>query len=190
MVVAIAVTIATVATVWVLMTEPAWYLRSTLPLRYTEIIETHACNYDLEAPLVAAVIRNESGFDAAAESSAGAVGLMQLTPDTGQGIADRTGGGRWTTDDLLDPELNVRYGSWYLNHLTDVFADADDPVVAALAAYNAGQGTVRGWLDEQGGGLSITDIRFAETRAYVREVLADTARYEAAYPDLEAAGCR
>ena len=77
-------------------TEPRWYERLRYPLRYEELITGHAENYRLEPQLLAAVIYQESKFDADARSASGAVGLMQLLPETGQGIADRTGGDEWT----------------------------------------------------------------------------------------------
>lgn len=146
--------------VYVLETEPRWYERLRYPLRYEEIIVGHAENYRLEPELLAAVIYQESKFDPDARSSSGAVGLMQLLPETGQGIADRTGGEHWQPDDLLNPELNVRYGSWYLRHLLDKYGDEG----LALAAYNAGQSNVDEWRAHGGG------IRFAETRHYVARV--------------------
>jgi soluble lytic murein transglycosylase len=85
---------------------------------------------------------------------------MQLLPETGQGIADRTGGNTWTPEDLHNPELNIRYGSWYLRHLLDKYGDE----TLALAAYNAGQANVDRWRDEGRG------IQFAETRHYVARV--------------------
>ena len=145
---------------YVLETEPRWYERLRYPLRYEQIVRGHAENYGLEPQLVAAVIYQESKFDADAVSSSGAVGLMQLLPETGQGIADRTGGDEWTPDDLHSPELNIRYGSWYLRHLLDKYGDEK----LALAAYNAGQTNVDRWR-EQGVG-----IQFAETRHYVARV--------------------
>jgi soluble lytic murein transglycosylase len=145
---------------YVLQTEPTWYQRVRYPLRYEEIVTGHAANYRLEPQLVAAVIYQESKFDADARSSSGAVGLMQLLPETGQGIADRTGGNAWQPDDLLDPELNVRYGSWYLRHLLDKYDDER----LALAAYNAGQTNVDRWRAEGVG------IQFDETRHYVERV--------------------
>ena len=145
---------------YVLQTEPTWYQRLRYPLRYEQIVAGHAANYRLEPQLVAAVIYQESKFDADARSSSGAVGLMQLLPETGQGIADRTGGDAWQPGDLLDPELNVRYGSWYLRHLLDKYGDER----LALAAYNAGQTNVDEWR-ERGVG-----IQFDETRHYVDRV--------------------
>ena len=147
--------------VYVYETEPQWYERLRYPLRYEQIVRGHADNYGLEPQLVAAVIYQESKFEADAVSSSGAVGLMQLLPSTGQGIADRTGGTGWQERDLLDPELNVRYGSWYLRHLLDKYGDEE----LALAAYNAGQTNVDRWREEGVG------IQFAETRHYVERVL-------------------
>lgn len=153
--------------------EPTWYLRMRYPLRYEQIIRGHAENYRLEPTLLAAVIYQESKFDPDARSASGAIGLMQLLPETGQGIADRTGGESWQPDDLLDPELNVRYGSWYLRHLLDKY---EGNVETALAAYNGGQGNVdRGVL-------------YPETREYVARVTELQRIYERAYGPALAAG--
>jgi peptidoglycan lytic transglycosylase len=146
---------------WVVEAEPDWYLRARYPLEYEQIVSAHARNYDLDPALLAAVIYAESRFDPDVESSAGAVGLMQLLPDTAKGIALRTGGDGFVVSDLLDPEINVRYGSWYLDHLRDSY---DGDVRLALAAYHAGQGNVDEWL-AQGSG-----IVFPETQDYVDEV--------------------
>ena len=141
-------------------TEPAWWARLWHPLKYEQIVRGHARNYRLDAALLAAVIEQESKFDATAKSSSGAIGLMQLQPDTAKGIALRTGGARFRVADLYDPEINVRYGSWYLRHLLSKYGNER----TALAAYNAGQRNVDEWL-EQGRGIT-----FAETRAYVDNV--------------------
>ncbi|MDE3024966.1 MAG: lytic transglycosylase domain-containing protein [Acidobacteriota bacterium] len=141
-------------------TEPPWWARLWYPLRYTQIVRGHAANYHLNPALLAAVIEQESKFDPNARSSAGAVGLMQLTPQTAEGIAQYTGGARFTLSDLTNPELNVRYGAWYLRHLLDKYHDER----TALAAYNAGQENVDRWrrLHEA--------VQFPETRAYVDRV--------------------
>jgi soluble lytic murein transglycosylase len=140
--------------------EPSWYYRLRYPLSYEQIVRGHARNYRLEPALLAAVIYQESKFDAEARSDAGAVGLMQLRPETAKGIALRTGGSRFRVEDLTNPEINVRYGSWYLRHLLDKYGEEE----AALAAFNAGQGNVDRWR-EQGKGIA-----FAETRHYVDRV--------------------
>jgi soluble lytic murein transglycosylase len=85
---------------------------------------------------------------------------MQLLPSTADGIALHTGGTNFRRSDLYDPEINVRYGAWYLRHLLDKYDDERD----ALAAYNAGQDNVDRWLAGGSG------IRFSETRAYVDKV--------------------
>ncbi len=151
------------------VTKPAPYARLLYPLEYEAIVRGHARNYRLDPALLAAVIYEESRFDASARSPSGAIGLMQLLPETAKGIALRTGGTRFRVEDLGDPELNVRYGSWYLRHLLDRY---DGSVEKALAAYNAGQGNV-----DRG-------IEFEETRAYVRDVLATRDVYARSYPQL------
>lgn len=140
--------------------EPSWYYRLRYPLAYESIVRGHAENYALDPALLAAVIYQESKFDTEARSEAGAVGLMQLQPDTARGIALRTGGSKFRVDDLTNPEINVRYGSWYLRHLLNKYDDER----LALAAFNAGQGNVDRWREEGKG------IAFAETRHYVYKV--------------------
>jgi soluble lytic murein transglycosylase len=98
---------------------------------------------------------------------------MQLLPSTAQGIATHTGGTRFRISDLFDPEINVRYGSWYLRHLLEKYGDER----TALAAYNAGQDNVDRWRADGGG------IRFSETRAYVDRVEELKTIYRRAYGD-------
>jgi soluble lytic murein transglycosylase len=142
-------------------TSPPWYERIRYPLRYQEIVRGHARNYGIDPALLAAVIYQESKFDAEATSPSGAVGLMQLTPETAKGIAIRTGGSAFRVSDLRNPEINVRYGCWYLRHLYRKYGEWR----LVLAAYNAGQGNVDRWLQQERG-----QIPFAETRAYVDRV--------------------
>jgi len=144
----------------VLHRQPAWFERLRYPLRYQAIVRGHAHNYRLDAALLAAVIYQESKFDAHARSSSGAIGLMQLLPATAEGIALHTGGSRFRISDLDNPEINVRYGSWYLRHLLDKYGNEQ----LALAAYNAGQHNVDTWRAAGEG------IQFSETRAYVSRV--------------------
>ena len=153
--------------------EPAWYARLRYPLEYEPVVRGHARNYRLEPALLAAVIYEESRFRADARSPSGAIGLMQLMPDTARGIALRTGGSRFRLADLYDPEINVRYGAWYLRHLLDKYGD----LPTALAAYNAGQRTVDEWRRIGRG------IAFRETRGYVRAVLETREVYARVYAD-------
>jgi soluble lytic murein transglycosylase len=160
------------AFVYLQKTEPVWWARIWYPLRYASIVRGHAENYDLDAALLAAVIEQESKFRADAKSSAGAIGLMQLQPATAKGIALRTGGSKFVLADLYDPELNVRYGAWYLHHLMQKYRDER----LALAAYNAGQLNVDRWR------RAGQDIQFPETRAYVDKVERLKGIYRRAYP--------
>jgi len=141
-------------------TQPGWWERLWYPLRYEQIVRGHARNYSLDPALLAAVIYQESKFKADARSSSGAIGLMQLLPGTAEGIAVHTGGSAFRVDDLYDPEINVRYGAWYLRHLLQKYGDER----TALAAYNAGQDNVDRWRRAGRG------IQFSETRAYVKRV--------------------
>jgi soluble lytic murein transglycosylase len=141
-------------------TSPPWYERIRYPLHYSEYVRVHAREHRLDPALMAAVIYQESKFHPTVESSSGAIGLMQLTPATARGIAIRTGGSAFRTSDLYNPEINIRYGAWYLDNL---FAKYHDERLV-LAAYNAGQGNVDKWLAHG------QPIQFAETRAYVARV--------------------
>jgi soluble lytic murein transglycosylase len=152
---------------------PGWYARLRYPLEYGQIVAGHASNYGLDPALLAAVIYRESKFEADAVSDSGAIGLMQLLPDTAKGIALYTGGARFEVDDLYDPEINVRYGAFYLRRLLRKYGDVE----LALAAYNAGQANVDRWLARGEG------IAFAETREYVKDVLELRGIYRRAYGD-------
>jgi soluble lytic murein transglycosylase len=147
----------------------------TLPLRHDDIIRQQAAEKDLDPSLIAAVIYEESKFREDERSSAGAIGLMQITPHTAHAIARLSGGTAFVTGDLSDPEINIRYGSFYLRHLLDHYNGNE---VAALAAYNAGTGNVDRW---GGADLTLDAIRFPETRAYVVDVLAKRQEYRDKY---------
>jgi soluble lytic murein transglycosylase len=141
-------------------TMPPWYERIRYPLRYSEYVRVHARQHHLDPALLAAVIYQESKFSSSAKSSSGAIGLMQLTPTTAEGIAIRTGGSAFHTSDLYDPDINIRYGSWYLDNLFKKYRSER----LVLAAYNAGQGNVDDWRAHG------EPIQFAETRAYIKRV--------------------
>jgi soluble lytic murein transglycosylase len=146
----------------------------TLPLKHEDIIRQQAREKDVDAALIAAVIYAESKFDDA-ESSAGARGLMQITPDAAKFIEKQSGGTTFELEDLSNPEINIRYGTFLLSELLERY-DGDE--AAALAAYNAGPGNADEW---GGSGLSVGDIPFPETRAYVEEVLAKQDEYRREY---------
>jgi soluble lytic murein transglycosylase len=142
----------------------------TVPLRHEDIIRQQAERFDLDPALIAAIINQESGFSDST-SHAGARGLMQITPDTADTIETLSGGETFVYDDLSNPDLNIRYGTFYLRHLLDRFEGNE---AAALAAYNGGPENVAAW---GGADLELDDIEFPETRAYVEDVLEEREQY-------------
>ncbi|HET7454364.1 MAG TPA: lytic transglycosylase domain-containing protein [Solirubrobacterales bacterium] len=146
----------------------------TLPLRHEDVIRQQAAEKDVDAALIAAVIYSESKFSDQT-SSAGARGLMQITPEAAEYIEKQSGGTTFKLSDLSDPELNIRYGTFLLRELLDRY-DGDE--AAALAAYNAGPGNADKW---GGADLTVAEIPFPETRAYVEEVLEKRDEYRRKY---------
>jgi soluble lytic murein transglycosylase len=146
----------------------------TLPLQHEDIIRQQAAEKDVPADLIASVIYNESRFRDQT-SHAGARGLMQITPATAKLIEKLSGGQTFKFEDLSDPDINIRYGTFYLHYLIQKFGDND---VAALAAYNAGETNVVGW---GGSNLTVDDIPFPETREYVENVLEKREEYARHY---------
>lgn len=156
---------------------PVWAQRLYHPLRYEAEIARAAEANRLDPYLVAAVINAESGFDPDLVSRAGAVGLMQVMPATAKEVAASLG---IPADrlDLKDPAVNVAIGT---RHLADLLARYED-TATALAAYNAGAGTVGRWMAEEGT-ETLTKARYPETAAYVERVLDERDRYARLYPD-------
>jgi soluble lytic murein transglycosylase len=146
----------------------------TLPLRHEDIIRQQAAEKGVPADLIAAVIYSESRFRDQT-SHAGARGLMQITPTTAKLIESLSGGQTFKFEDLSDPDINIRYGTFYLRYLIDKFGDN---VVAALAAYNAGETNVAAW---GGSSLQLDDIPYPETRGYVEDVLDKRVEYARHY---------
>jgi peptidoglycan lytic transglycosylase len=152
-----------------------------LPLRHDDIIRQQATAKRLDPALVAAVIYAESHFIDGRTSSAGALGLMQLTPGTARYIAEKSGGVRFEVSDLATPQVNIAYGTWYLRYLLDRYGGN---TAFALAAYNGGEGNVDRWVAQaraKGEPLAIEAIPFAETRAYVAKVLDARRQYRRSY---------
>jgi len=153
------------------------YRELALPLRHDDIIRQQAKQKGLDPALIAAVIYQESRFRPR-ESAAGAQGLMQILPATADFIAGRTGGTKFTHSDLATPQVNISYGSYYLKYLLDRY---NGDTVTALAAYNAGEGHVDQWLQDNGPITNIDQIPFPETRAYVKSVLKARSEYKREY---------
>ena len=139
------------------------------PVEYKEIIEKYASEYNIPEYIVLAVINTESGFDPEAVSNAGAMGLMQMMPDTFTWLtsAEHLGENLDSTA-LYEPEVSIRYGCYYLRYLFRKFYNWD----TVFAAYNGGEGNVAKWLADpeySDGKGNLTHIPFKETRKYVKK---------------------
>ncbi len=154
--------------------------KQSYPLQYEDLIVQFAGEYGLDPYLVAAIIHTESGFDPDAVSRVGAIGLMQVMPDTGEWIAGKLGLEDFDSSLLHDPSLNIRMGCWYLNYLKGLF---DQDITLVAAAYNAGQNRVKGWLkdDAYSKNGSLTNIPYAETEQYVKKVTRAYEKYKELY---------
>lgn len=132
------------------------------------LIARSARRYSLSPELLQAVILTESKYNTHAVSSTGAVGVMQLMPDTAEWIAGESG---LPADDLRDPAENIPLGAWYLEFLIHKY---DGNLVLALAAYNAGRGNVDEWMEQYGWPpdyAEVSGIPFPETREFVKAVI-------------------
>lgn len=148
----------------------------TLPLRHEDVIRQQSDEKDVDAALIAAVIYSESKFRDQT-SSAGARGLMQITPEAAEDIARKSGATAFEMSDLADPDINIRYGTFLLQ---ERLAEYDGNLVAVLASYNAGPAHVERW---GGDDLTMGEIGFPETRAYVEEVLEKREAYREEYSE-------
>ena len=151
-----------------------------LPLRYQDVIRAQAAEKNLDPAFIAAVIYAETKFDPRT-SSAGAVGPMQILPETAQFLARRSGATTFNPSDLNNPAINIAYGSYLLRYLLDHYHGNK---VDAVAAYNAGPGNVDKWVAKaraDGHGLQIDQIPFPETRDYVERVLQAQKDYRRTY---------
>lgn len=145
-------------------------IKRRLPMKYEEYVTKYAQECGVDPYLVYAIISAESSFRPDAESSAGAVGLMQMMPATATWLTEKYG---LPEGELTDPETSIRLGCYMLRYLSGRFGDDK---TCLLAAYNAGEGNVSQWLEKYSpDGKTLTTIPYRETSNYVKKV---TARYE------------
>lgn len=154
-----------------------------LPDNIRALIEDYAAQNNLRPAFVASIILNESSFRTDAESGVGARGLMQLMPDTAQWIAGKLKLENYSFAMMYDAETNIRFGTWYLSYLGNLFRG--DPTLMACA-YHAGQGEVRSWLSdpslsEDGLTLKLENLSDGPTKTYAGRVTRDDGIYEALY---------
>lgn len=151
------------------------------PFSNHDLIVQNAKKYNLDSCLLAAVIKTESNFNARALSDQGAMGLMQIMPETGKWAAGQIGIKGYSADKLYDPETNILIGAWYLSSLNGEFGGN---TVLVLAAYNGGSGNVKKWLQSEelsGSEKDITLLPYPETRHFVRKVIRNHKIYNLLY---------
>jgi len=144
------------------------------PLPHYDIVTKYSLKYNVEAPLIYAIIKAESNFVPDARSSKGAIGLMQVTPDTGKWISEKLKVSDFDEYQLLNPETNIEYGVWYINWLKslEVLNNGENTDVI-IAAYNGGNGRVAQWLKNKeysSDGKKLDHIPYDETANYVIRV--------------------
>lgn len=145
-----------------------YYMTNDNHIEYMDYISKYSQEYDLDERLVTSIIKTESDFRADVKSGVGATGLMQLMPDTAKWVADRLGE-EYSADMTLDPETNIRYGTYYFRYLINYYQSVD----YAILAYNAGFGNVDKWINEgilKGNSSDYDNIPFNETKNYIKKV--------------------
>jgi len=153
------------------------YFYVLYPLKYKDEILIAGKINNISPSLIASLINEESSFDNLCESKAGAIGLMQIMPKTAEWLAVRMGLDNYNEKQLFEPKFNIDMGTFYLRYLLDRFNDE----YTALCAYNAGEGTVREWLNNTAYSLNsktLSKTPFAETNSYASKVLINIDRYE------------
>ncbi|HEY8476030.1 MAG TPA: transglycosylase SLT domain-containing protein, partial [Chloroflexota bacterium] len=139
---------------------------------YASLIEAAAAEEGLDPHLLAGLVRQESAFNPRAVSPARAVGLTQVMPSTGSEIAEKLDWPDYRSDDLLRPEVSLRFGAWYLARALERY---DGRLFPSLAAYNAGPGTVDGWMERFGyddPDVFVERVPWREPAQYIRKVYA------------------
>jgi soluble lytic murein transglycosylase len=168
-----------------LFAQSDWLGRWIYPITYTEEIKKSALEYQLDPLLIAAIIRVESNYKHDAVSRKGAIGIMQIMPDTASWILEREDFGELTVKDVgINAQAGIRMGSWYVK---DLFRQFNGSLPKSLAAYNAGPGKVRQWLDSgvwQGTEQTLREIPYGETRHYVQRVMYYYKKYQDNYKSL------
>ena len=151
------------------------------PVRYESYVEVYASQYNVPEYVVYAVINTESGFNASLESPAGERGLMQMSPELFALISSEQHlDEKIDADALFDPEISIRYGVYYLRYLFNEFQSWS----TAIAAYDAGESTVKEWLDNikySSDRKNLTSIPEKETAAYVKKVNDAISYYKTTY---------
>jgi soluble lytic murein transglycosylase len=165
----------------VLFYQRNWVGKMMYPIKYKDEITANATKFDVDPLLIAAIIRVESNYKSGLVSSKGAIGLMQVMPDTANWIQSMEGFKSLPKNALYQPQLNIMLGTKYVDLLNHQF---NNNIAEVLAAYNAGPGNVSKWRDANvwdGKLENIDQIRFWETRKYVDRVVYYYTKYQKIY---------
>lgn len=168
------ISVSMISLLLIYLPDLPWVGRVFYPLHYQDDIRKQAQAFGIDPLFVAAIIRQESGFQPDARSAVGALGLMQLMPATAQWAARQMRIKQFREAQLLEPAINIRIGCWYLNYLFQRFQDP----AKVLAAYNGGEGNVQFWGTLRGEPLAWA---YPETQAYVTQCLRAYRRYHDLY---------
>ncbi|MEC0230165.1 lytic transglycosylase domain-containing protein [Paenibacillus alba] len=167
----------------VLFMNSSFIGRKLYPIYFEQEIKQSAAKHKVDPFLIAAIIRVETNYRHQLESKKGALGLMQLMPDTAEWIVQSTNLEPHAPEDLLKVDVNINLGSWYLSWLNKHY---NGNLFYTIAAYNAGQGNVNKWKQNEiwdGSQANINQIPFGETRHYVSRVLYYYEKYTNLYSD-------
>jgi len=159
-------------------------LRIYFVLDFKEKIIAASNQKQVDPALISAIVFVESRFNPKAQSSKGALGLMQVMPQTGKWVAEKIALPDFTDHNLLNPNLNIDIGIWYFRYLIDHFNQNE---ALALAAYNAGMGYVERWIQSKlwdGNLVQLEKIPFPETRKYLFRIYFLKKVYRYLYPEL------
>lgn len=169
------------AGIYAFVNFPSTQKKVLYPFPYRAEIEKFSRNYQVDKFLAVSVMKVESNFHENARSGSGAIGLMQLMPETAGWIAYCLNEEPPSISEMHDAEKNIKYGIWYLAELEEEFFGND---ILALAAYNAGRGNVQHWIQENGWKKNFSDVEaipYDETRNYVKRVLQCREKYSELY---------
>ncbi len=164
-------------------------LKIIYPVKYKEHVLKYSKIYNVDPYLVFSMIKAESNFDANALSHRNARGLMQITESTGKWIAQKLEVDEFNVDDLYEPEMNIRFGCWYINYLFDKeFKDtemSEDKLNLIIMSYNGGSRNVKDWVKKNGSSdLTYEQIPFKETRNYLKKVKDYKTMYKKLYEKI------
>lgn len=168
---------------WKVWSSDTVQMRFVYMWDHQQDIVTYSKKNNVDPFLVAAIIKNESNFKHDAVSKVGAVGLMQIMPETGRWIAEQMGLENYQDSDLYQTRKNIRMGCWYVGELEHEF---QHNLVLLMVAYNAGRGQTHEWMQENGWDYNFNDIKsipYPDTREYVAKVMQDRDKYYLLYKD-------